>query len=45
MEARYNCCKAIRKAFVSSELVSDPAFAGVGEKVRSIFDILCCFLS
>ncbi|XP_006464808.1 uncharacterized protein LOC102617116 isoform X2 [Citrus sinensis] len=33
MEARYNCCKAICKAFVSSELVSDPAFAGIGEKL------------
>ncbi|KAH9802467.1 ARM repeat superfamily protein [Citrus sinensis] len=33
MEARYNCCKAIRKAFVSSDLVSDPAFAGIGEKL------------
>ncbi|KAJ4726360.1 ARM repeat superfamily protein [Melia azedarach] len=34
MEARYNCCKAIRKAFNSSKLISDPAFAGIAEKLE-----------
>lgn len=37
MEARYNCCKAIQKAFImSSKVSSDPALAGLAEKVSSI---------
>ncbi|XP_021821703.1 uncharacterized protein LOC110763262 [Prunus avium] len=34
MEARYNCCKAIQKAFImSSKVSSDPALAGLAEKL------------
>ncbi|KAL5804601.1 hypothetical protein ACOSQ3_031401 [Xanthoceras sorbifolium] len=34
MEARYNCCKAIDKAFTSSKLIGDPAFAAIAEKLE-----------
>ncbi|XP_044493574.1 uncharacterized protein LOC123216940 isoform X2 [Mangifera indica] len=34
MEARYNCCKAIRKAFISSKLIGDPTLAGVAGKLE-----------
>lgn len=34
MEARYNCCKAIQKALMSSSKVtSDPSLAAIAEKV------------
>ncbi|KAA8523937.1 hypothetical protein F0562_010360 [Nyssa sinensis] len=35
MEARHNCCLAIHKAFISSsKLISDPALAGIAEKLH-----------
>ncbi|XP_022753292.1 uncharacterized protein LOC111301696 isoform X1 [Durio zibethinus] len=34
MEARYNCCKAIHRAFMSSKLVSDPALHGIAVKLQ-----------
>ncbi|XVF78573.1 hypothetical protein PTKIN_Ptkin14bG0145100 [Pterospermum kingtungense] len=34
MEARYNCCKAIHRAFISSKLVSDPALSGIAGKLQ-----------
>ncbi|XVF04274.1 hypothetical protein REPUB_Repub05bG0068400 [Reevesia pubescens] len=34
MEARYNCCKAIHRAFMSSKLVSDPALSGIAGKLQ-----------
>ncbi|KAM7250951.1 hypothetical protein ACFE04_022834 [Oxalis oulophora] len=35
MEARYNCCKAIHKAFFSStQLISDPALAEIATKLE-----------
>ncbi|OMO53490.1 Armadillo-like helical [Corchorus olitorius] len=34
MEARYNCCKAIHKAFFSSKLVSEPALSGIAGKLQ-----------
>ncbi|XP_052884947.1 uncharacterized protein LOC108453826 isoform X2 [Gossypium arboreum] len=34
MEARYNCCKAIHKSFMSSKLVSDPALSGIAGKLQ-----------
>ncbi|KAK1584700.1 hypothetical protein Q3G72_035400 [Acer saccharum] len=34
METRYNCCKAINKAFASSKLIGDPAFAAIAEKLE-----------
>ncbi|TYH21459.1 hypothetical protein ES288_A04G046200v1 [Gossypium darwinii] len=34
MEARYNCCKAIHKSFMSSKLVRDPALSGIAGKLQ-----------
>ncbi|KAJ0046865.1 hypothetical protein Pint_04628 [Pistacia integerrima] len=34
MEARYNCCKAIHKAFISSKLIGDPTLAGIAGKLE-----------
>ncbi|XVF18785.1 hypothetical protein REPUB_Repub11eG0053400 [Reevesia pubescens] len=34
MEARYNCCKAIHRAFMSSKIVSDPAISRVAGKLQ-----------
>uniref|UniRef100_A0A5B7CBC0 26S proteasome non-ATPase regulatory subunit 5 n=1 Tax=Davidia involucrata TaxID=16924 RepID=A0A5B7CBC0_DAVIN len=35
MEARHNCCQAIHKAIMSSsKLISDPALAGIAEKLH-----------
>ncbi|XP_007021566.2 PREDICTED: 26S proteasome non-ATPase regulatory subunit 5 [Theobroma cacao] len=34
MEARYKCCKAIHRAFMSSKLVSDPALSGIAGKLQ-----------
>ncbi|XP_057968399.1 uncharacterized protein LOC131157945 [Malania oleifera] len=34
MEARYNCCKAIHKAFTSTKLMSDPSFSGIAAKLQ-----------
>ncbi|XWS52103.1 hypothetical protein CRYUN_Cryun11dG0038500 [Craigia yunnanensis] len=34
MEAKYNCCKAIHRAFMSSKLVSDPALSGIAGKLQ-----------
>ncbi|KAA3453064.1 ARM repeat superfamily protein [Gossypium australe] len=34
MEARYNCCKAIHRSFMSSKLVSDPALSGIAGKLQ-----------
>lgn len=35
MEARYNCCLAIHKAFMSSsKLIGDPGLAGIAEKLE-----------
>lgn len=37
MEARFNCCKAIQKALMSSSKVaSDPSLAGIISKVNLI---------
>ncbi|XVE80087.1 hypothetical protein DITRI_Ditri14bG0111400 [Diplodiscus trichospermus] len=34
METRYNCCKAIHRAFMSSKLVGDPALSGIAGKLQ-----------
>ncbi|KAE8713634.1 26S proteasome non-ATPase regulatory subunit 5-like isoform X2 [Hibiscus syriacus] len=34
MEARYNCCKAIHRSFMSSKLASDPALSGTAGKLQ-----------
>ncbi|XP_059662674.1 uncharacterized protein LOC132308573 [Cornus florida] len=34
MEARHKCCQAIRKAFMSSKLSSDPALGGIAAKLH-----------
>lgn len=41
MEARYNCCEAIAKAFASSKLVGDPAFAQIVTEVKDVCEISC----
>lgn len=42
MEARYKCCLAIHKAFMSStRLTGDPALAGIASKVRYGCKYLC----